>query len=193
MSLVNRVVAVLGLLGLTVCAGGSVVAFLAPLLWRPVRERWESIVLALLRLPETLPLVQRGLAALVAALVALLAFRLLMQALRTTEREETVQLRATDGSQTVVTLNAIVERLRHALGRVEDVVRVEPRVRGRASGLTVYLHVTTKPYIDIPLKADELRAVTREVVEKQMGMVLKQALVKIDHEGFGESLSSRRF
>nr|MBA3534116.1 hypothetical protein [Ardenticatenales bacterium] len=65
-------------------------------------------------------------------------------------------------------------------------VQAETSVTGKGEVLSVHLDVTTSPYIVVPMKTEEIRAATKEVIEQQMGLVLKRVTVKIDHDKFQE-------
>lgn len=187
----NRVGAILALLVVIVCSALSAVGVVLPFLWRPFRDRWVLIIETLLRIPDTLTLAQRSLLVGSAVIVALVAFILLILELRPPQREDNVRVKGSDGSETIIARGAISQRVQYAVDRLDDVVQVAPTVTGKGEGLTVHLHVLTTPFIDVPLKTEEIRAVAREVIEKQMGLVLKKVTVRIDHEAFREVTSAR--
>jgi hypothetical protein len=61
------------------------------------------------------------------------------------------------------------------------VVKVQPRITGRARAVDVDLLLETSPEIDVPMKTEEVLHVTKEVVEDQIGLKLGKVNVKIKH------------
>lgn len=184
----NRVVTVLTLLGVIACAGLSAVNALLPSFLHPLRERGVASIAALAAAPDALPSSQRFLLVAVALLIAVGAFLLLIMELRAQPKDDAVRVKGGDGSETVIARSAITQRIQHAVDRLDDVLQVATLVKGKGEGLSIHLDVTTAPYIDVPMKTEEIRAATREVIEQQMGLVLKKVTVKLDHEErYGEA------
>lgn len=180
LNMLNRLVTVLSLLTLIACALlVAVGVYLPPL----VREQAADAARFLFLLPDTMFPMQQLITLGVAALVVLLAFVLLLLELRPTH-DEVVRVRAADGGETTIARAAIHQRVQFAVDRLEEVIIVEPRIRGSGKGLIVDLDVVTSPYVDVPQKSEEIRAVARAVVEKEMGIPLKRVVVRLDHEGY---------
>jgi hypothetical protein len=181
MQFFNRLVTIVALLGLiTVAALVAVGVFLPD----TTRAASADAVAAFFALPGAMPFAQRILTFVIAAIVILLAFIVLVLELRPAETGDTVQVRNQSGEVTGITRQAIRERVQFAIDRLDDVIQVEPIIKGGGSGLTVHLDVVTSPYIEVPMKTEEIRATTREVIEKQMGLTLKKLTVTMDHERY---------
>ncbi len=181
LNVLNRVVTILALLGLVACAALVAVGVYLP---TTLRDRAAVAVDALFLLPETMIASQQLITAVVASLLAVIGFVLLVLELRPPARDDSVQLKAADGSRTRVARGAIHRRVQYAVDRLDDVVEVAPTITGGGRGLTVHLDVTTSPHIDVPMKSEEIRAVTRDVIEKQMGLRVAQVTVKLDHDAY---------
>jgi hypothetical protein len=177
----NRIVTILTLLAVIACGTLSAIGvFLPP----NFRNQSAVAVAALLDAPARMGFGQQALLAALAALAVLVAFLVLVFELRPPENEGTVRVRTADGSDISIARNAILQRVQFAVDRLDDVVQVEPVISGKGDGLVVHLDVTTSPYVDVPMKTEEIRAVAREMVEKQMGLAVKKITVKIDHDKY---------
>lgn len=181
LNVMNRIVTVLALLGLISCA---VLVAIGVYLPPSLRERAASTVSAFFDMPGTMAMGQRAIVFALAALVALIAFILLVLELQPNKEADVVPVQAGEGGATSVARSAIRQRIQFAVDRLDDVIQVEPTVKGGGRGLTVHLDITTAPYIDVPMKTEEIRAVTREVLEKRMGLQLKKLTLNIDHEAY---------
>ena len=123
---------------------------------------------------------------LVCVIVALLIFvgsliLLFLELQRSTTRRLRVQ-QITDG-QVEVTDDAIVQRLEHSIGQIADVLRVKPRVvpvsKGKA--VDVLVELETNPEVNVPQKTQEVIAAAKQVMEQQMGLVVRQVQVQLDY------------
>ena len=56
-----------------------------------------------------------------------------------------------------------------------------PQVRTRGSAVDVQLDLQTSPDVDIPMKTDEVIALTRDVIQAQMGLQVNKIKVNIEH------------
>ena len=177
----NRIVTILTLLGVIACGTLSAIGVF---LSNNIRGQSAVAVASLLDAPTTMDFTQKALLFALAALAVLLAFVMLVFELRPPENEGTVRVRTADGSDISIARNAILQRVQFAVDRLDDVVQVEPVISGKGDGLVVHLDVTTSPYVDVPMKTEEIRAVAREMVEKQMGLAVKKITVKIDHDKY---------
>ncbi len=183
LNMMNRLITVLALLGLIACAVLTAIGVYLP---PSLRERAALTVSTFFELPATMAMSQRAIVFGVAVLVALIAFVLLVLELQPHKEADVVPVQASEGGTTSVARSAIHQRIQFAVDRLDDVIQVTPTVKGGGRGLIVHLDVTTAPYIDVPMKTEEIRAVTRDVLEKQMGLVLKKLTVTIDHEAYRE-------
>jgi hypothetical protein len=104
-------------------------------------------------------------------------------------RPKAVRVVTESGTQAAVTTDAVARRLAWHLDQLADVVAVEPTVTGGRGGVNVRLKVQTRPEIDVPMKTDEIVAVTREVVTERMGLQLGKIQVSIDHAPYTEGVA----
>lgn len=178
----NRIVAVIALLAVIACGTLSAIGVFAP----GIRSQSAVALASVLNSPTSFDVTQRLLVLALSALAVLLAFIILVFELRPSESQGTVQVRTADGSDIAIARNAILQRVEFAVDRLDDVVQVAPTVSGKGDGLVVHLDVTTSPYVDVPMKTEEIRAVAREMIERQMGLAVKKITVKIDHEKYRE-------
>jgi predicted signal transduction protein with EAL and GGDEF domain len=184
LNVVNRVITVLALLGLIACAALAAIGVFLP---TTLVDRAAMTVTSLIQMPALMTATEQALVVAVAALVILVSFILLVVELSPPEREDLVRVRGTDGSETGIARSAIQNRVQYTIDRLDDVIQVDPAIRGTGKGLEVHLDVVTSPFVDVPMKTEEIRAATRDVIEQQMGLVLRRITVKLDHEKFREA------
>lgn len=84
-------------------------------------------------------------------------------------------------AQARVTTDSVAQRLGWHLSQLADVLSVRPIVRASGRRVDVELEVETMPEIEVPMKTEEVAAVTREVVEERMGLQLGRLDVRIRH------------
>ncbi len=84
-------------------------------------------------------------------------------------------------AQARVTTDSVAQRLGWHLSQLADVLSVRPVVRASGRRVDVELEVETTPEIEVPMKTEEVAAVTREVVEDRMGLHLGKLDVRIRH------------
>lgn len=194
MRILNRLIALIALL--LVIAAGSVTAVNtlagANRSAQALREDVVATVAQLTYSPALMSFGQRLPVVAVAALVALIGFLLLILELRSMlpSDQPNIRVKGADGSETVITRSAVLQRVEFAVDKLDDVVTVRPKVTGKGASLAVELDVTTTPFVDVPLKTEEIRAVVRDVVEQQMGLVLKRVAVRLDHQKFREAMET---
>ena len=82
--------------------------------------------------------------------------------------------------------SAVARRLKYSIDRLDEVVDVAPVLTAKGSGVDVLLNVRTSPQIDVPMKDAEIKQVTRQVLEEQVGLEIKRLRVNIDHSDFEE-------
>lgn len=184
MNLFNRIVTTL-----VVLAVGAVLIALAVVpdqtlgTARQGLDRLAAAVEALAALqPAWLFPLMRGLAAALATvgLVVLLWLEL--------RRPKTpaARVQLTSGGQALVTADSIGRRVAWHIDQLADVVSVEPEVRPHGASVDVRLRLETAPDVDVPMKTEEVMAVAREVVERQLGLQLRKLQVEIHHADFPE-------
>lgn len=113
-------------------------------------------------------------------LVTLLALLLLRWELRR-KRIPVVKVRSSSGGEAAVTADSIARRLAWHIDQLADVITVTPQVRTRGSAVDVQLDLRTSPDVDIPMKTEEVIALTRDVIQVQMGLQVNKIKVNIEH------------
>ncbi len=87
-------------------------------------------------------------------------------------------------AQARVTTDSIAQRLEWHLSQLADVLSVRPTVRAAGRRVDVQIEMETTPEIEVPMKTEEVIAVTREVIEERMGLHLGKLDVRIRHASF---------
>jgi hypothetical protein len=98
----------------------------------------------------------------------------------------TVRVASGSGERATLTADSVTQRLAWHIDQLPDVVNVSPVVRAHGGAVDVRLTVRTTPDIDVPMKTDEIIAVTREVVEERMGLRLGKVQVQINHAPYAD-------
>lgn len=98
----------------------------------------------------------------------------------------TVRVSSGSGERATLTADSVTQRLAWHIERLPDVVNVKPAVRSHGGTVDVKLTVGTTPDIDVPMKTDEIMAVTREVIEERMGLRLGKVQVQINHAPYAD-------
>ncbi len=96
-------------------------------------------------------------------------------------RRKSIRVQKTAGGEAHVAIDSVAQRIAYNLDRLPDVVKVTPRIIGRARTMDIELLLETSPDIDIPAKTEEVLQITREIVEQRMGLKLGKVQVKIKH------------
>jgi uncharacterized alkaline shock family protein YloU len=122
------------------------------------------------------PVLRAG-ALLFATLVALLLMRWQLGR----KRISVVKVKATAGGEAAVTAESIARRLAWHVDQLADVIKVTPQVRTRGSAVDVQLDLQTSPDVDVPMKTEEVIALTRDVIQNQMGLQVNKVKVNVDH------------
>lgn len=175
----NRVVAIavaiLLYLAVVLVAGAPAQA----MTWAQGAVAWLGQLLASLEVLSPAWLFPAGrVLALVLATVALLAFLWLELRRR---RVPAVRVQLPSGAQATVTAESVARRLAWHVDQLADVVNAVPQVRTRGSSVDILMVLETAPEVDIPLKSEEVMAVVKEVVERDMGLQLRQLKVEVHH------------
>jgi hypothetical protein len=87
-------------------------------------------------------------------------------------RKRGVRILTTGGSSAELDTNSVGRRLQWHLDQLSEVITVIPAVKSRGGAVDIKLEIETGPDIDIPMKTDEVVGVTREVIERDMGLRL---------------------
>jgi hypothetical protein len=117
------------------------------------------------------------------AIAFLIVIPLMLAELPRGKKEKTVKLKTEQG-EVQVTAESIAKRLAWHLDQLADVMDVSPTVEPRGDKVHVVLDVETSPEIDVPMKTEEIMLVTREVIEKDMGLKLGKLRVNIRHASY---------
>ena len=104
-------------------------------------------------------------------------------------RPKAVKIHTEGGSDATITTESVSKRLAWHIDQLADVVNVEPHVSGSGKAVNVRLDVQTRPEIDVPMKTDEIVAVTKEVVTERMGLQLGKVQVHIDHAPYTDGIA----
>ncbi len=103
------------------------------------------------------------------------------------KREKTVKVR-TEHGDVQVTADSIAKRLAWHLDQLADVITVTPEIDPRGDKVNVTLDVETSPEIDVPMKTEEIMLVTRDIIEKDMGLKLGRLRIHIRHAPYPQGL-----
>ncbi len=180
----NRIVTVLVLVVLW-----AVVVLLAAapeqaLTWAQAGLDWVQQSLAALaaRQPAWLYPLMRVLVLVLATTVLLMLLWLEVRRRRT----PVVRVQMPSGGEAVVTAESVARRLAWHIDQLADVVQVFPEVQARGAGVEVRLTLDTAPDVDVPMKTEEVMALTREIIEQHMGLQLRRIKVELRHTDFPE-------
>jgi hypothetical protein len=99
----------------------------------------------------------------------------------------TVRVQTAGAGGATLTADSVTRRLTWHLDQLADVVSVTPEVKAHGGSVDIRLFVRTTPDIEVPMKTEEILAVTREVIEQRMGLRLGKAEVQIDHAPYADS------
>jgi hypothetical protein len=99
-------------------------------------------------------------------------------------RKKTIRVQKLAGGEAHIATDSIAQRLAYNIDQLPDVIKVSPRILGRARGVDVDLHLETSPDIDVPMKTEEVLQVAKEVMAERMGLKVGKIQVKIKHAPF---------
>lgn len=119
--------------------------------------------------------------------VTLLALALLWNEVRR-KKTPVVKVRLPSGGEGSVTADSVARRLAWHLDQLADVVTAAPHIKTRGAAVDVTIDLETAPDVDVPMKTEEVIAVTRDVVETQMGLRVNKTEVRIHHAPYQEAL-----
>lgn len=96
-----------------------------------------------------------------------------------TGRRRGVRIRTAEGGSAELDTSSIGRRLEWHLDQLAEVIAVVPAVKSRGTSVDIRLEIETAPDIDIPMKTDEVVEVTRDVIERDMGLRLGRLDVRM--------------
>ena len=102
-------------------------------------------------------------------------------------RPVTLRIQTAGAGAATLTADSVSRRLTWHIDQLSDVVSVTPEVKAHGNSVDIKLNVRTTPDIEVPMKTEEILAVTREVIEQRMGLRLGKVEVQIDHAPYTES------
>jgi hypothetical protein len=104
--------------------------------------------------------------------VSLLVFGLLIGLEIWAGRRRGVRIRTVQGGSAELDTVSISRRLSWHLDQLAEIISVVPIVRSKGNSVDIKLEIEAAPDVDVPMKTDEVVAVTRDVVEQDMGLKL---------------------
>lgn len=110
---------------------------------------------------------------------ALLVFGALLFFEFVSGRPRGVRIHTTEGGSAELDPSSVGRRLQWHLDQLAEVITVIPAIKSRGGAVDIRLEIETAPDIDIPMKTDEVVGVTREVIERDMGLRLGKLDVHI--------------
>jgi hypothetical protein len=116
----------------------------------------------------------------VAVIFGLLAFALLLLEI-SPRRRSAVQITQVQGGTGLLTTEAIVQRLKRDVEVIPQVQQVKPEVTSRGKSVDIHADLQTDPAVDVAPKTEEVIGVIRSIVEKGMGVKLRNLQVNIRH------------
>jgi len=177
MNLFNKVVTILLFLALMILVP------LALILPQPILGGAQQILASV---SASITTFQRVIFLLVGIIVFIICGLVLYLEFRRPSRKRAV-LEKTPGGEVEVALDSIAQRLEYRIDQLADVVRVTPEIKPRRKDIDLELNLETTPDVDVPMKAEEVRQVAREVVEERMGLKLRKVKVNIRHAPYPEN------
>lgn len=118
--------------------------------------------------------------------LATIAFLVLLWLEVRRRRTPVVRVQVAAGGEAAVTAESVARRLAWHIDQLADVVQVFPEVQPRGAGVDVHLTLDTAPDVDVPMKTEEVIALTREIIEQHMGLQLRKVKVELRHAEFPE-------
>jgi hypothetical protein len=120
--------------------------------------------------PSVVELLLRGGLALL--IDAVLVFLLYLE-VRRRRGPRVVPVRLAGGGEAKVAVDSIVGRLEYRVDRLPGVLGAKAQISGRRKGVEPLLEVETVADVYLPSMIEEITAITRQVVEDEMGLKLK--------------------
>lgn len=99
-----------------------------------------------------------------------------------------VRVQLQSGGEASVTADSVARRLAWHIDQLADVISVDPRVEARGNSVDIHLELETAPDVEVPMKTEEVMAITREIIDQQMGLQLRKLKVDIRHAPYPEPL-----
>ncbi len=101
----------------------------------------------------------------------LLVFLLYLQLRRPAERA--VSVPKIEAGEAQIAIDSVVDRLRYHVDGLPGVLDVTPRILPRRRRVEVTLDIEMAADVNVPISIEEISAVTRQVIEEEMGLKLK--------------------
>jgi len=95
--------------------------------------------------------------------------------------KKVIRVQKMAGGESNIAVESISQRVAYNIDQLPEVIKVTPRVSGRSRGVDIDLQLETSPEIDVPMKTEEVLAVTKDVVETRMGLKLGKVTINIKH------------
>ena len=186
MNLLNRILTILGIILLWVVVVVVVAAPEAGLGWAQQGLDWAGANTAAVsaREPGWLYLLIR---AGIIVSVTLIALGLLWAEVRR-KKTPVVKIKPPSGGEASVTAESVERRLVWHLDQLAEVVSATAIIRPRGAAVDVKVGLETSPDVDIPMKTEEVIAVTRDVIGAQMGLKVNKTEVQIKHAPYQAAL-----
>lgn len=175
MNLINRILVILELVVLIVLSPACIMVLL---LSRPSISKFFAPSLALLsaETPNPVQVISVGFLTLLFAFAILL---LLLELRKPSVRR--LKIQSTQGTEVLMTADAITQKLEYKLDALTNVMRVRPQVTAAGkNGVDVFVEVGTTVDVDIKAKTEEVAGVTRQVVEDELGLKVGKVQIKLD-------------
>ncbi len=83
-----------------------------------------------------------------------------------------VRIRTAQGGSAELDTTSIGRRLAWQLDQLAEIISVVPVVKSKGGSVDIRLEVEAAPDVDVPMKTDEVVEVTRELIEREMGLKL---------------------
>ncbi len=119
--------------------------------------------------------------------VTLIALALMWAEVRR-RKTPVVKIKSASGGEATVTAESVERRLAWHLDQLAEVVSATAMIRPRGSAIDVKVALETSPDVDIPMKTEEVIAVTRDVIGTQMGLRVNKTEVQIEHAPYEDVL-----
>jgi len=178
MNALNRIITILVLLLLLVLVVPLAIAPVPTLQWmQEMLARFETFLTEAEALHGWVFILGR-IAALIAAVVVLIT--LIWREVRP-RRVRSAKLETNLGSRGTVSLDSVAHRLAWHIDQLADVISVDPRVVSRGRSVDIVLNLETSPDTDVPMKTDEVVALTREILTDHMGLEVGRVVVNMRH------------
>jgi uncharacterized alkaline shock family protein YloU len=93
-----------------------------------------------------------------------------------------MRIQSVQGTEVLMTSDAITQQLEYALEALTDVIRVRPRLQSAGKGhlIDADIELWTAPPVDVQAKTQEVTDVARQVLEERLGLKVGKIRIRID-------------